>query len=583
MLDKYFEYNDIICEHFFNPQRVEKATTLGFDETEAQAIAQADGREMDGPQFEAELIGAIREAYNRRDAVGWWTTRSARERVAILACSVLVMSKMPPDGDDHGFYARYRSEVFPDLRPERVIQQFAAQRQWWQDLEHYFNEEHAEALGRLVFPFTIEWPHQKYPASQCILRGKDRRSLHVFFAKLHPSQELTRERFLAQWRPTPQDTVALERAVKQMRVPGTVADVIWEIFEGEYEVWKQSPEARQRAEARRQRALGATAQRTLRGGLRLGVRSGESSGSPRARIRLVLQRGAPAPAPARYVLRVHATGPQLDDPFGSAPLADGWYRVPGVTLGTDEFLGGFDLEVDGLHLRSQPRYAAVFEETPSGLVSTDALPIGRRCVLLFADDNEQEVRAFVSENADDLAQLTLGDELEGLTALSITLRAVPPGDVPGALEHCVRRSGAELSVRSGLRLRDGTYLYGAPPVVTFNHESIEAAELLIDGQAQGELRRAVPFALPSTLEPGLHTVTILDRTREFRVADRNEENANQPDLMNDDDLGFITRLRPPLMGTSRDAMSMKTKELAAMNAVVIVGAGFYLPYDRKLG
>lgn len=75
-------------------------------------------------------------------------------------------------------------------------------------------------------------------------------------------------------------------------------------------------------------------------------------------------------------------------------------------------------------------------------------------------------------------------------------------------------------------------------------------------------------------------IQVLEQRRSFRIADEAELEYERPDP-GEDDLAFLTCVRPPMMRTSRSALATPRSELAEMNGVVVIGADLWLPYSRS--
>lgn len=576
----YFTYNDIIFEHFFNPQRSGQATMLAFDPEEARIVGESVG-EKDNT-FAAGVMKSVRDLYRGRGGFGWWRDRLPRERAGLLACSVLSMAALGVE-DERGFYHQYYRDVLnSDLG--KGTQEFGVQSMWWDELQTYLNETRRGQLGRLVFLEVLKLAHLNYPASQSILRGVDRLWLWEFFSRWisDPSITLTRVRFLATWRPgAVAEPVGIKRMGAKLKGEDESAGLIWEIFAGEFEAWRLDP-VQQEKIARRRLRRDARPSALRRGAIVLSENTrldDEPVGVDHGSTRYSLYRPL-LPAGLPYELRLEALLP-TDVESGFPELDDGWVRLPEQTVNASQFLAGFTLKLNNISFRIRPSEIACFTDDSSGLRSVDAFPVGKRVTVLFDESSEADYADFFDAYISERADLVLEGRLEGLRAISGSLdAAVLTDDLPDALRRLFVRPNFDLGLRLGLRLRDGRYLRGAPPMVHFIHPVRTTAPLRIDNQDAGFVRRGLT-KLPAELPPGLHTVSVLDRERTFRISFPDEVEAQAYDL-HDNEGGFLVRARPPLIQPSFAACSIRTGELEGMNAVVIQGADMLLPYTRTL-
>lgn len=574
----YYTYNDIIFEHFFNPHRSDQATMLAFDPEEARIVGESVGEK--GDTFAAGVMQSVRDLYRGRGGFGWWRDRLPRERAGLLACSVLTMASLSIE-DERGFYSHYYRDVL-NSDMAKGSQEFGVQSMWWDELQTYLNETRQGELGRLVFLEVVKLTHLNYPASQSILRGVDRLWLWEFFSRwiADPSITLTRARFLATWKPgAVAEPVGIRRMGAKLIGEDESASLIWEIFAGEFEAWRLDPVQQEKIARRRLRRDGRPS--ALR---REAIALSESSrldddlvGVNYGRTRYSLYRPL-LPAGLPYTLRMEALLP-TDVESGFPELDDGWVRLPEQTVNASQFLAGYTVKLNNISFRVRSSEIACFPDDSSGLRSVDTFPVGKRITLLFNELSEADYADFFDECLLERADLLLDGRLAGLRAISGTLdAAVSEEDLPDNLRQLFVRPNFDLGFRLGLRLRDGRYLQGAPPMVHFIHPARTTAPLRIDNQDAGLVRRGLT-ELPADLPPGLRTISVLDRERTFRIAFPDEVEAQSYDL-HDNEGGFLVRARPPLIRSSFTACSIRTSELEGMNAVVVQGADVLLPYTR---
>jgi hypothetical protein len=575
----YVTYSDILFEHFFNPGRKGQATTLSFDEEESKLIAESVGEPPDG--FSATVMSSVRDIYRSGNGFGWWRNRHPRERTALLACSVLIMSSRSPGDEDDGFYRQYYRDVL-GVDSTAKQNEYAIHSVWWRDLQRYLNGDCAGSLGRLVFLEVVRLTHLNYPASQSILRGSDKRWLWQFFSRTigDPTKVLTRDRFLAIWRPGASgESVGVTRMGEKLRGNDEIADQIWDIFSGEYEAWRNDP-VQQAVIARRR--IGNPSRRSIssRGHLGIGERSRLDDDPDVYRIRSRYALSRPTfPVNSPYALRLEVFPPQGAD-MGPRQ-ADGWVRIPDHNVTARQFVAGFTITISGLEVHVRGSDAVCFVDGETGLSAVNTFPSAQRIMLLYDEDVAPDLGDFLERNLLDGVVLALSEELRGLIGVGGTIDPrITEEDLPEVLRRLFSRSNMDLSLRLGLRLASGVYVQGAPPLLLFIHPIKAFATLYIDGQEAGSVRRGLN-RLPADLPPGVHTISVLEHERRFRIAFPDDLAAETPDLR-DNDLGFVVRLRPPLVQTDSHALATPRAELMAKNAVVIQGADIMLPYARTV-
>ena len=185
-LKKYLALNDAIFEFFFNSDRAGQLTTLAFDDEAASEIASEFN--MSGGDFAKALALQVRAVVNLGldNPYQFWARHPKRATTGLLACAVLVMSRLGIGADGtlqhQGFHAAYNRDVLGLLSTD-PSRGFKEQNQLWEQFAEYLAKDEGGALGWIRFFRLIEYRNLNYPASQCLVRMSDRAQLQSLFAR----------------------------------------------------------------------------------------------------------------------------------------------------------------------------------------------------------------------------------------------------------------------------------------------------------------------------------------------------------------------------------------------------------------
>jgi hypothetical protein len=588
-LGEYYALNDAIFEHFFRPEYSGRAVTLALDDAEAAVIERDIG--LEEGQLAERLFAAIRTLATpisgSKDRFIWWAEREVRECVALLAASVLIMSRqgLTEGGqiDQYGYYTKYNSQVLQQ-RSSAAPSGFDLQKRLWRRLEAYLNVELDGALGRIVFLRVLEYTHLNFPASQCLIRALDRRRLHELFRRYcDPKTQLSRERFGAIIAQTDAGlSRGFLRVARQVATQNDLAEEFWTIIVDEYTAWQHDPLdsiVRISGSSAVHKAVTgpALASKTFDRGL---VQSASTRGEvPEQRVpkpvtriesrsRLVLT-GYPGPC-VQLSLEGLIRGGE------SAALCD-WSSIGGYLTG-EEFREGFRRESKGFVFRVGPHDRAYFGREGTQWVELFRLPsqVGDMCVLCV-EELADDLGTDLETHGYDVKTLTLTKMLSGLRGYVFTFAPVAKThaspDMAGTL---LVGETSRLELVSGLRLKDGRFVRGGAPRVLLRDPNSIQTDVLLDGVVIGCAIVGTPFALPSDLTDGEHVVEALSLRRRFVVAPSDDDGKPQ----DAPSLGFVISRHPAAMRTDASAEDLKIDELARNNAAVLVGCDLLLPYRR---
>lgn len=571
---------------------------------------------MSGPDFATALALQVRAVVNLREEnpYQFWVRHHKRESAGLLACSVLVMSRLGTRADGmlqhQGFHAAYNRDVLgiSKVGPSRGFDKLD---QLWEQLARYLAKDEGGELGRIAFFTVLEYTHLNYPGSQCLVRMSDRGRLHALFARYcDPEVQLDRSHLTGIFENDPPGfSVMFRRAYNRAAASSDLAREFWEIVDGEYAVWQAAPQQVERV--KRTRADRKIAERGDRQIASVSTNVGNSPrdgqyspdsrttppaeqsvgiGPVRPRVRPAPTHPAPLFSPTtRLVLvdpyrrpaelfvevRVPAGGNVAIESAG--PSDEGWVRLDGA-IDAEMFDDGFARIFDGFRLSRDGASVLAFALGRRSWIETDVLKVDEPLRLVCGEEGAAQLGGLQAQAA-SFEQIAM--EAEGLTCLSLTLRAdVQRDKLPAVLSEVLSGSQSVVSLSSGLRLRSGEYLRHGPPLITFVHQTCERADVFIDEVLVGSAERDVPFRIPTDgLNPGRRTIRILDRTRTFVVCDRDDEETEAAEAP-DSELGTLAAGHPPRLETSPIAEGYRTADLGRMNAVVVVGSEILLPYMR---
>jgi len=609
----YVAYNDAIFEYFFNQDRAGQPTTLAFDEYAASQIAADLG--ISGAELTSRLRGMVGHLINpaKQDPYAYWARRSPRLSTALLACSVLIMSRLGSDASGYiqhrGFHERYNLEVLGVEGPDGVPT-IRRQDELWQRFAAYLSDDEHGQLGLLTFISLLKYVHLNYPASQCLVRMTDRRRLHGLFNEfLDPANDLDKSIVVQLLNERAAGlTLMLQRAISHLGSDDELSKQMWQIIKGEYEVWRTAPEQIARRTLQRRRGAARDGQYHPGNGAphlapnfgRSGSRTDDISSSagdapfsipsrirsvrPRPSLRIVESRLALVePYRSAATLQVEfRSGAESDFADFGQPVEEGWVRLMDP-IGEGDFCAGFERILGLARLRQYGRTFCAFARSDYGWIETEKLTYHEPMRLVYDADASADIADFVGTS---LGSQSIEMADSALRCVSIVLSpAVPVTDLPASISEVLGDSITILRLTSGLRLRNGRYLREGPPDAVFVHPTADSLGVYLDDSHVGTAVRERPFKLTESLDiPGKHLVRIGDRTRSFVIATELEEEceAEGASLDLDTDLGTIVARYPPRLETSLHAEAMKTRELGQLNAVVVVGGDLLLPYSRTV-
>src|ERR1700694_398728 len=601
----YTAYNDAIFEHFFNQDRAGHLTTLAFDDDAAEQIAHELA--MTGEARTKRLCAAVGSLINpaKQDPYVFWARRDPRLSAGLLACAVLVVSRLGSDASGQvqhtGFHAQYNRQVLGEESSDNVPA-IGRQDQLWKRFAMYLDSDLGGHLGRLTFVPLLKYVHLNYPASQCLVRMTDRKRLQeLFHEAFDPARNIDRDIVVRLLNERAAGlTLMLQRAVLHLGQHDDLSKQLWQIIEGEYEVWRAAPEQvarrilrrRQSAPREDQSLVGQTAIASQTEPVHLVPDAPEATEPIRPPIRSTITRPqlemvesrlvlvAPYRAPANIYAEVKSvTGADLSS-LGSRSV-EGWVRLP-EEVGLDDFCDGFDRIVHSYRLRQYGRSLCVFGKADYGWIETKKFAPNIPLRIVYIEEVASDVHALINASPQHYP-IEMADP--GLCCISLTPKAgTIREDLPTSIADILSESVIEIRLVAGLRLRSGVYIALGPPHIVFVHPTEESLDLYLDGQRVGLAIREVPFKLPSDVcSPGRHVICLGGRERSFSIADGSEEQVEAKNAaIRDIGLGTIVARNPARMETSVQAEAMKTKELGRLNAVVIVGADLLLPYSRAI-
>jgi hypothetical protein len=589
-LGQYYALNDAIFEHFFRPEYAGRSVTLALDDAEAAVIE--DDMGLEHGQLAEQLFTALRTLARpisgSRDRFLWWAERHARECVALLAASVLVMSRqgIMEDGgvDQSGYYSRYSQQVL-QLESNAAPSGFDFQKILWRRLESYLNSELDGALGRIVFLRVLEYAHLNFSASQCLIRALDKRRLRDLFRRHCNSRtELSRKHF--------SQIIAVNdgglsrgflRVARQVATQSDLAEEFWNIIVDEYSAWQRNPDetiARETSSAAVHRVIVRDDYAIQKSGRTPAPSMGNTEIATTVPAPKVVRR---VESESRLVLTGYPGSPVqlfvegLIHSSGAPEQAD--WKTVGAYLTGDNFRDGFRRESDRCIFRFGPHEQAYFESQGPMWIQLSTPPAEPKdlCVLCV-DEISPEFREALERHGKDVRSLTLARALCGLSGFAFTF--VPNTRAPEADEESravLVDEVVSIELASGLRLRDGRFMENGPPFIVVRDPKVSEAQLLLDGTPVGSVAIGEPFRLPADrCGPGRHVVEALSKRRVFAIASADE-------VVPFDDassLGYVISRHPAMMRTDPKAEDLRIEELAVKNAAVLVGGDLLLPYRR---
>jgi hypothetical protein len=607
----YYALNDAILEHFFNPSCAGRSVTLALDDGEAAVIEAEMG--LDTGQLAEHLFAAVGGLAVARSGNPhrfiWWWDREIRECVALLAASVLIMSRqgVTREGtiDQHGFYRNY-NELVLARRSLETPRGFDLQRHLWWRLERYLNEGLNGALGRIVFLSVLRYPHLNFPASQCLVRAGDRRKLREAFQRYCDPKVDIKKGELNRLVQLIESGLSrgFTRAVGLLSTDGDLADGFWKVIMDEYAAWQRSPAAIT--------VRGSRGGSSIRRGVTTGIaeRRLVDANPPRPNTGPTDDDQIVATEPLRPIRRTYASsrlvlraeaydriGLALEGDVHSAADAEPrhWSLVEG-SLSGDEFREGCRREAAGCVFAVVPHEQAFFAKLGLlwvELLRTPSEPTKMR--MLCIEESADEIVARLERNGSHAVRIAMAGALAGVCGFEFHYIPIVPDisivpdipivlDIPivparGAISKPGVAEGAFWSFDfvSGLRLRGGRFVEGGQPLVVLRDPGVGEAEVALDDKVVGRLSYGEPFALPDcACAVGSHVVEVLSQQRKFIIAPADDEDVPAATSS----LGYVLSRYPATMRTDVGAEDQKIDELAVKNAAVLVGCDLLLPYRR---
>lgn len=586
----YYALNDAILEHFFNPSSVGRSVTLALDDGEAGVIEAEMGL---GPgQLAEHLFTGIRGLAVARagnpDRFVWWADREIRECVALLAASVLIMSRqgVTRDGtiDHHGFYKNYNEQVFAQ-RSVETPHGFDHQKILWRRLERYLNEELNGGLGRIVFLNVLVYTHLNFPASQCLVRAGDRRKLRGAFQRYcDPRVNLKKDELSRLVQLTESGlSRGFTRAVALLSTNGDLADGFWNVIMDEYEAWRRSPAEIIVRSSRAGSSIGRAVLASITERPLASTKAPGATGDDQIVAAQVLKPIRRTYAASRLVLRTEAgerIGLTLEGDIHSGADAESkqWSLVEG-SLSGDEFREGCRREAAGSVFVVVPHEQVFFAKQGLLWVELTRAPSEpTQMRVLCAEESADEIVARLECNSSHTVPIALVAALAGVCGFEFHYLPIALIREDAAAKAGVGKGAFwSFDFISGLRLRGGRFVEGGQPLVVLREPGVGEAEVALDDKVVGRLSQGEPFALPdSACTVGSHVVEVLSQQRRFVIAAAGE--GDGPAATSS--LGYVLSRYPATMRTDVNAEDRKIDELATKNAAVLVGCDLLLPYRR---
>lgn len=487
MLDRYFEWNEVLVEEYFPEGNEGHVAILPVDDDEIVALAESSGichPEDAIDDFVTVVRATIRGNHGQFALLSRWAKqwreqgRRTPPYVAGLAFCVLAASRM--EGDEavsaNNYYDRL-NKLLGGTGNEKQPENFDLVHLVWEDLSIWLDHDCKKDRGASTIR-TGSHRHIGYPIHQCPLRAIDKRRLPDFFA--------TRG-FVAD------DAETISDGYLFIRLKA------WAALQS-CPLSKPATAAITKAEGRDQDEIVETVRRELSGwdgSLR------DSGGRKRYPLRLQL---IPQAERSRLVLIAELPDSQPDGPWVRSdngqevmvehdPASPGWSETLDVPVEANILGNGLKLVREGVALEFEPTPAIPFREDDGGtlvgsFVSQRQTSLWKPHWGVVRRDLLQVLEGYVrTQTGRQLPSHEHVAQFPNNWALAGPLEFInQPELAPVEIANFYPRLTQSVSLRGGLRISQTDFIYlkgGEPDLLVSVDEAAPASQVRIDGQPHG--------------------------------------------------------------------------------------------------
>ena len=509
MLDRYFEWNQVLVEEYFPEDNESQVAILPIDDDEIVALAGESGicrPEEAVDDFTSAVRATIRGSHGQFAVLSRWAKQWRKEGlptppyVAGLAFCVLAASRM--EGDEavsaNNYYDRL-NKLLGGAGDEKQPENFDVVHQAWEDLSVWLDDDCRKSRGASTVR-TGAHRHIGYPIHQCPLRAIDKRRLPDFFVS---------RGFVADDAKTISDDYLFIRLKA------------WAILQS-CPLSKPAITAVTAAEGRDRDEIVETVRRELSGwdgSLR------DSGGRKKYPLRLQLM---PQAERSWMVLLAQLPDSQPDGSWVRSdngqevvvendPASPGWSEPLDIPVDANVLTNGLKLVRDGIALAFEPTPAIPFREDDGGTMLGSFLSqqqtvlwrthwaVVRRDLLQVLEGYIRTQTGWQIKSYEDVTEFPNNWALAGPFEF-----LNQPALAPTGITNFSPRQTQSVSLRGGLRTSraDSIYLKGGEPdlLVSFDEDS-SSASVEIDGDFQSlSLGSKLIRMHQMDLDTGPHTI-----------------------------------------------------------------------------